>query len=116
MTRSPDGTDLGGTGWPGIGAWNTTNCACFPLGLTAATYPYVQGIGASRDGGLWIACDGRIRKWKEGQWVEDLGNAPWGESPVTRLVETRNGVLAAGTADRGLFLIFPGQHAKAVAL
>ncbi len=68
---------------------------------------YVQGIGASRDGGLWVASDGRIRKWKDGQWVEDLGNAPWGDTPVTRLVETSSGVLAAGTSDHGLYLVFP---------
>lgn len=78
----------------------------------SGAYPYVQGIGASRDGGLWVASDGRIRKWKDDQWVEDLGNTPWGLSPVTRLLETRNGVLASGTADAGLFLMFPGQNEK----
>ncbi len=78
----------------------------------AVTNTYVLGIGASRDGGLWVASDGRIRKWKDGKWVEDLGNAPWGGSPVTRLVETRSGVLVAGTADQGLFFIFPGQTQK----
>ena len=76
------------------------------------TAPYVQGIGASRDGGLWVACDGRIRKWKDGQWVDDLGVAPWGWIPVTRLMETSRGVLAAGTADRGLYLVFPDQGKK----
>ncbi len=75
----------------------------------AATNTYVMGIGASREGGVWVVSDGRVRRWKDGQWVEDLGTAPWGISPVTRLLETRNGALVAGTADRGLFLIFPGQ-------
>jgi signal transduction histidine kinase/ligand-binding sensor domain-containing protein len=74
--------------------------------------PYVQGIGTSRDGGLWVACDGRIRKWKDGKWVDDLGDAPWAGSPVTRLMETSRGVLAAGTADRGLYLVFPDQVEK----
>lgn len=81
-------------------------------GAENATYPYIQGIGASRDNGLWVASDGRIRKWKDDQWVEDLGQAPWGGIPVTRLIETRSGVLAAGTAESGLYLIFPGQNEK----
>jgi ligand-binding sensor domain-containing protein/signal transduction histidine kinase len=71
------------------------------------TTGYVQGIGASRDGGLWVASDGQIRKWKDGQWVQDLGDAPWGQSIITRLTETKSGVLAAGTANLGLYLIFP---------
>ncbi|MGO9445417.1 MAG: two-component regulator propeller domain-containing protein, partial [Thiobacillaceae bacterium] len=70
---------------------------------------YVQGIGASQDGGLWVACDGRIRKWKDDRWVEDLGNMPWGGTPITRLIETRNGLLAVGTANLGLYLVFPGR-------
>jgi signal transduction histidine kinase/ligand-binding sensor domain-containing protein len=78
----------------------------------AETNTYVMGIGASRDGGLWVACDGQIKKWKDGRWVENLGNAPWGASPITRLLETRNGVLMAGTADRGLYLVFPSQNAR----
>ncbi|MGH7950676.1 MAG: two-component regulator propeller domain-containing protein [Limisphaerales bacterium] len=75
----------------------------------AMTNSYVQGIGASRDGGLWVASDERIRKWKNGKWVEDLGTAPWGGSIVTRLVEMKNGDLAVGTSDRGVYLIFPGK-------
>lgn len=81
-------------------------------GVEGTTYPYVQGIGASRDGGLWIASDERIRKWKDGKWVEDLGNAPWGWIPVTRLLETTSGALAVGTADQGLYLVFPDQPEK----
>ena len=50
---------------------------------------YVLGIAASRDGGLWVAGDGHIRKWKDGQWVEDLAEVPWGNVPLTRLMETR---------------------------
>jgi signal transduction histidine kinase/ligand-binding sensor domain-containing protein len=84
------------------------------LGGAGATYPYVQGIGASRDGGLWIACDGRIQKWKGGNWVEDLVIAPWGWSPISQLMESQNGVLVAGTADHGLFLVFPGQPEKSL--
>ena len=73
---------------------------------------YVQGIGASRDGGLWVASDGRIRKWKDGRWIQDLGAAPWGQSIITRLMETENGVLAAGTPNLGLYLIFSDATEK----
>ena len=68
----------------------------------------VQGIGASRDGGLWVVNEGRIRKWKENKWTEDLGPSPWGGSPVHPLIETQKGTLAAGTADHGIYLVFPG--------
>jgi signal transduction histidine kinase/ligand-binding sensor domain-containing protein len=68
----------------------------------------VQGIGASQDGGLWVVNEGRIRKWKENKWILDLGPPPWGESPVQALMETQKGTLAAGTADHGIYLIFPG--------
>jgi signal transduction histidine kinase/ligand-binding sensor domain-containing protein len=76
------------------------------------TNMYVQGISAGRDGGLWVANDGRIRKWKDGEWVQDLGQAPWNLAPLTRLMETREGILLAGTSDQGLYLIFPGGTEK----
>jgi signal transduction histidine kinase/ligand-binding sensor domain-containing protein len=75
---------------------------------------YVQGIAASRDGGLWIASDGRIRKWKDGNWIQDLGVAPWGMAALTSLVETRNGTLLAGTSNNGLFLLFPDMDEKSL--
>jgi signal transduction histidine kinase/ligand-binding sensor domain-containing protein len=77
---------------------------------------YVQGITASRDGGLWVAGDGRIRKWKDDQWVQDLGSAPWLLSPLTRFMETRDGMLLAGTSDHGLYLCFPGTGEKPLQL
>ena len=74
------------------------------------TSNYLQGIASSRDGGLWVASEGRLRKWKDGQWIGDYGDAPWGpQRMVTRMVETRNGALCGGTADDGLYLFFPGQ-------
>ena len=70
---------------------------------------YVQGIGASRDGGLWVMTQGRICKWKDGRGLEDFGPAPWEMSTIHTLIETRDGHLAAATSDHGLYLIFPGQ-------
>jgi len=74
--------------------------------LTNSTY--VQGICASRDGGLWVGSNSRIRKWKDGKWAEDLGVAPWAMAPLTGLVETKNGTLVAATANTGFFFLFPG--------
>jgi len=78
---------------------------------------YIQGIAASRDGGLWVASSGNIRKWKNGQWVAgqwvagqsvaDLDAAPWGYSPVANFLETSSGVLMGGTSVNGLWLVFP---------
>jgi signal transduction histidine kinase/ligand-binding sensor domain-containing protein len=83
-----------------------------PVGFGAATpetYPYIQGIAASRDGGLWVACDRKIRKWKDGKWVADLGVAPWGWDVIPDFAETSAGVLAGGTSGEGLWLFFADQ-------
>ena len=79
--------------------------------LTNSTY--VQGIGASRDGGLWVANNGRIRKWKDARWSQDLGAAPWESTPLSRLTETKNGMLVAATSSQGIFLLFPGTDQSA---
>ena len=78
-------------------------------GPTRQTYPYIQGIAASRDGGLWVACDGSLKKWRDGQWVASLGAAPWGGAILTRLMETKNGTLAGGGANGGVYLVFPSR-------
>jgi signal transduction histidine kinase/ligand-binding sensor domain-containing protein len=74
-----------------------------------STNDYVQGIAAGRDGGLWVARNGGIRKWKDGQWTTDLGAAPWNYGIVSTFIETSQGILAAGTSDSGLWLLFPHQ-------
>ncbi len=76
------------------------------------TITYVQGICGSRDGGLWVANNGRIRKWKSGQRMQDFGAAPWALSALTCLVETKNGALFAGTSDSGFFIVFPGTETE----
>ena len=70
---------------------------------------YVQGLCASRDGGLWVACDGRLRKWRDSGWVDDLGAVPWGTGSASVMIETRAGGLAAGVVDHGLDLILPDR-------
>jgi signal transduction histidine kinase/ligand-binding sensor domain-containing protein len=75
---------------------------------TNTTGSYVQGICASHDGGLWVAGDGRIRKWDGEKWIQDLGDAPWNFLPLTCFVETKNGTLLAGTSSDGFFILIPG--------
>jgi signal transduction histidine kinase/ligand-binding sensor domain-containing protein len=79
------------------------------LTVELSTNDYVQGICAARDGGLWVASNGTIRKWQDGKWVADLGVAPWGWNIVANFAETSAGVLAGGTSSDGLWLFFTTQ-------
>jgi len=71
---------------------------------------YVQGICGSRRGGLWIASNGRLRRWLGNQWAEDLGAAPWGVNGLTQIIETRTGALVGGTVHTGLYVIIPHKE------
>jgi signal transduction histidine kinase/ligand-binding sensor domain-containing protein len=76
---------------------------------------FVQGIAASRSGGIWVATDGRVRKWWHDQWTNDLGASPWGVGESTSaFIERRDGSLAAGVVDRGLDLISPAGEVSYV--
>lgn len=79
---------------------------------SSLTNTYVQGICGSRDGGLWVSNRGRLRKWKGGKWTQDLGDAPWGSTPLTSMVEGASGVLLAATSNNGFFMMFPGTNEK----
>jgi signal transduction histidine kinase/ligand-binding sensor domain-containing protein len=82
---------------------NHLSPAPFTAGLTQG---YVQGLCASRDGGLWVASEGRLRKWREDQWTNDSIRSPWGaDAGTSTLLEMRNGRLAGGVVDYGLYLI-----------
>jgi signal transduction histidine kinase/ligand-binding sensor domain-containing protein len=83
-----------------------------PVGFEATNsepYPYIGGIAASRDGGCWVAYNSRIQKWKDGQWVADLGAAPWGWDVVANFAETSAGMLVGGTSGDGMWLFFADQ-------
>jgi signal transduction histidine kinase/ligand-binding sensor domain-containing protein len=58
-----------------------------------------------------VATEGRVRKWQENRWAEDLGEAPWGLNAILPLIETHDGSLAAGTVDTGLYLVAPNVGA-----
>lgn len=67
---------------------------------------YVIALAAAADGGVWLLCDDRVRKWKDGQWIEDRGEYPWtAPSPCCGL-ELRDGTLAIGTIRSGMSLLF----------
>jgi signal transduction histidine kinase/ligand-binding sensor domain-containing protein len=67
----------------------------------------VQRACASRDGGLWLMGDGRVKKLVGQGTVVDRGPAPWGLDLVTALLETKSGDLLVGTLREGLFLLSP---------
>lgn len=69
--------------------------------------PYVQGLAPSRRGGMWVASDGRLRRWSGTGWMQDLGESPWGMAALVDLIETQDGFLAAATSEQGLYLVSP---------
>lgn len=69
---------------------------------------YIQGLCASRDGGVWIVSDGRVKKWNGGVVTEDRGTNPC-NATVVAMVETRSGCLAMGTSSDGLYLLFTNR-------
>jgi signal transduction histidine kinase/ligand-binding sensor domain-containing protein len=107
MTRNPNGT-LWIQRDNDVSALEDGRLKCLKIESTNAS-PYVQGICASRDGGLWVMTENRLRKWKDDKWTEDFGPAPWGWSPAHTIVETKNGQLVAATVNHGLFIVSPGQ-------
>jgi ligand-binding sensor domain-containing protein/signal transduction histidine kinase len=69
-------------------------------------YEHVGAIAAAADGGLWVMRDERIRKWKDGAWVEDRGDYPKPYETMSTCLELRDGTLAIGTVRSGLYLVF----------
>jgi signal transduction histidine kinase/streptogramin lyase len=67
----------------------------------------VQGVCASRDGGVWVGVDGKVRKFKDGVLADDLGPAPWGLAGLNQMLETQDGDIVGGTVDSGLHLLTP---------
>jgi ligand-binding sensor domain-containing protein/signal transduction histidine kinase len=67
----------------------------------------VQRACASRDGGLWLMGNGRVKKLIGHATVVDRGPAPWGLDLVTALLEKKSGDLLVGTLREGLFLLSP---------
>jgi signal transduction histidine kinase/ligand-binding sensor domain-containing protein len=71
---------------------------------------FVSGVAAAADGGVWVLTGGRIRKWKDNRWTEDRGPYRWPIDTLSRGLELRDGTLAIGTVNSGLFLVFPDDR------
>ena len=69
---------------------------------------YIQGLCGSRDGGIWVAGDRFLKKWRRGALTADRGNIPL-NATLTAMVETRSGCLAMGTSNDGLYLLFTNR-------
>jgi ligand-binding sensor domain-containing protein len=69
---------------------------------------FYQAALPSQESGFWVIVNGGLRLFRDGRWQSDLGNYPGAESPVTVLLETRNGAVLVGTLNDGLFVILPG--------
>jgi ligand-binding sensor domain-containing protein/signal transduction histidine kinase len=69
---------------------------------------YVQGMCADREGGIWVSSWGNLRRQRTGQFTNDFGAAPWLLTPLTTMIEMSNGLLAAGTQNKGVFIVRPG--------
>jgi signal transduction histidine kinase/ligand-binding sensor domain-containing protein len=70
------------------------------------------GIGAGRDGGLWLVTTNQVREWKNGQWVKDRGGTPFQGAPMSKIIETRNGTLIGASSDHGFAIIRPDGTAN----
>lgn len=80
-----------------------------PFGFGGSeTNTFFERVVAAKDGGLWVMGNGRLRKWRDGHWAADLGDCPCEHGFVTELLETRSGMVLAGTVKDGLYLLSAG--------
>jgi len=69
-----------------------------------ATEPYCERIAAARAGGWWIVTEGRVRRWADGSWREDLGRFNEETTSVVTMMESSSGQVLVGTLERGVFI------------
>jgi signal transduction histidine kinase/ligand-binding sensor domain-containing protein len=67
------------------------------------------GIGAARDGGLWLVTTNQLREWKDGNWTKDRGVPPFQGAPMLKLLENRDGTLIGASSDHGFALVRPDR-------
>ncbi|MDB6111652.1 MAG: Histidine kinase [Pedosphaera sp.] len=60
-------------------------------------------LASSREGGCWVAANGRLRRFNHGRWVADYGVYPWSKGDLYCMLEDHLGRLWIGTYGSGLF-------------
>ena len=73
----------------------------------SAPEDYFERVVPSNDGGLWVLGNGKLRKWRAGQWLTQLEGCPSEPGSVSALIETRSGAVLAGTLRNGLYRFDP---------
>jgi ligand-binding sensor domain-containing protein len=68
---------------------------------------FLVDLGTSRTGGVWVAANGRLRKFESGHWVADLGACAWTNSPIYDIYEDSQNRLWVATMGSGLFRYNP---------
>jgi len=63
----------------------------------------VEFLAPSRSGGIWVAANGRLRRFASGKWVDDLGSYAWTNRPIYDLYEDGKHGLWVATLGGGLF-------------
>ncbi len=66
-----------------------------------------QALFPSPTGGLWILHEGRLRRWHEGEWVEDRGRSDWGTIVLAAFLQTRDGRIFGGSFKEGVRIQHP---------
>lgn len=68
---------------------------------------FVAGICPASPSGLWIVRDGQVRLFRNGAFLSETRPAPWGNAAVTAMIELKDGSVAVGTMDQGLYILPP---------
>ena len=69
--------------------------------------PYYAGLAPARDGTIWVAGEGKLRKWNGTNWSAEVADFSWFDVSVTTMLELSSGRVVVGTLQRGLFIFDP---------
>ncbi|HEX3720615.1 MAG TPA: two-component regulator propeller domain-containing protein [Verrucomicrobiae bacterium] len=75
-------------------------------GPAPAAYGY-RDVAGARHGGIWVRDGNRLRRWDNGNWVEDRGTHSWNAQRGVTMYEDPIGNVWVGTVDKGLSVVAP---------